>query len=218
MVTGMTLAIYCAGGLGKEVIGLARCVSRWDNIIFVDDVTEAEYHAGARVYRFEQIREYQDDVEFIIASGEPAGREKLYHRIKEAGYPLTTICDPGCSIGLGAEVKEGCVLYNSAISPDVVIEPNVFLDGRVVIGHDAVVGAHSVLSVNSFIGGHTVIGSRNYIGTGAILKDRIRTGEDTIVCMGSVLFRNARESSIMMGNPAKRIGSNKEKKVFGIFD
>lgn len=214
----MTLAIYCAGGLGKEVIALARAVSRWDNIIFVDDVTEAEWHAEAKVYRFEQLKEYPDDVEFVIASGEPAGREKLYHRIKEAGYPMTTIYGLGCSVLPGASIGEGCILYDCGISAGAIIEPNVIINTKAVIGHDVVVGMHSVLGFNSFVGGETVIGSRNYIAPGAMIKDRIRVGADSIISLGAIVFRNVKESSIMQGNPAKKIGENERKRVFGIFD
>lgn len=213
----MTLAIYCAGGLGKEVIGLARCVLRWDNIIFVDDVTESEWHAGAKVYRFEQIREYQDDVEFVIASGEPAGREKLYHRIKEAGYPLTTIYGPGCSVLPGTTIGEGCILYDCGISADVVIAPNVVINTKVVIGHDSVIGMHSVLGFNSFVGGETIVESRNYIAPGAMIKDRIKVGSDSIISLGAIVLRNVKKSSIMLGNPAKKVGINESKCVFGMF-
>lgn len=214
----MTLAIYCAGGLGKEVIALARAVSRWDNIIFVDDVTEAEWHADAKVYRFEQLKGYPDDLEFVIASGEPAGREKLYHRIKEAGYPMTTIYGPGCSVSPGVSVGEGCILYDSLISADAVIEPNVLLNGKVAIGHNVVIGIHSVCGFNSFIGGGTIIGSRSYIAPGAMIKDHIKIGADSIISMGAIVLRSVKESSIMLGNPAKKIGENERKRVFGIFD
>ena len=214
----MTLAIYCAGGLGKEVIGLARAVSRWDNIIFVDDVTETEYHADAKVYRFEQIKDYPDAVEFVIASGEPAGREKLYHRIKEAGYPMTTIYGLGCSVLPGTSIGEGCILYDSLISADVQIGPNVLLNTKVVIGHDAVICSHSVLGYNSFVGGGAVIESRSYVAPGAIIKDRITVGADSIISMGAVVLRNVSESSIMLGNPAEKVGKNELKRVFGMFE
>lgn len=214
----MTLAIYCAGGLGKEVISLARYISRWDNIIFVDDVTEAEWHADAKVYRFEQLKDYPDEVEFVIASGEPAGREKLYHRIKEAGYPMATLYGPGCSVLPGTSIGEGCILYDSLISADVIIEPNVLLNNKVAIGHDVVIGIHSVCGFNSFIGGGTVIRSRSYIAPGAIIKDHIKIGEDTIISMGAVVLRDVKDKCIMIGNPAKKIGENERKKVFGMFD
>ncbi len=214
----MTLAIYCAGGLGKEVIALARSVSRWDSIIFVDDVTKAEWHADAKVYRFEQLKDYPDDVEFVIASGEPAGREKLYYRIKEAGYPMATIYGPGFTMLPGTSIGEGCILYDCGISADVTIEPNVIINTKAVIGHDSYVGAHSVMSFVSFIGGNSAVGSRTYIAPGAMIKDHIKVGNDCIISMGAIVLRNVKDSSIMVGNPARRLGENTEKRVFGIFN
>ncbi len=73
----MTLAIYCAGGLGRELISMARSVCRWDHMAFVDDVTDATECLGARVFRFDDVKNIPDQVEFIIANGEPAAREKL---------------------------------------------------------------------------------------------------------------------------------------------
>lgn len=214
----MTLAIYCAGGLGKEIIALARYVCRWNEIIFVDDITDEEWYQGAKVFRFDKLNEYNDEVEFVIASGEPAVREALYNKIKVAGYKLTTIFGPGCSVLPGAVVGEGCIMYEGCISADVVIGNNVLFNGKVLIGHDAIIGSHSVLSALCFIGGHTEIGKCVYLGPGAMVKDRIVVGDNSILSLGTVILRNVRERAIMIGNPAKRIGYNTEGKVFSMFN
>ncbi|CCJ93138.1 putative acetyltransferase protein [Cronobacter malonaticus 681] len=53
----MKLGIYGAGGLGREVLMLARainqCTSRWNEIFFIDDVTDAQEVYGAAVVRFD---------------------------------------------------------------------------------------------------------------------------------------------------------------------
>ena len=90
----MTLAIYCAGGLGKELIELARSLKQWESIVFVDDITDAETYRSATVYRFAEVAGIEDDVEFVIASGEPAVRRALYEKIKKSGYPMATVISP----------------------------------------------------------------------------------------------------------------------------
>ena len=86
----MKLCIYCAGGLGKEVFDIADRInnihSRWDEILFVDD-TEGlgdNCYLG-RLFKFDKmLLEFKDDdLEFIIANGEPVVREKLYTKVKE---------------------------------------------------------------------------------------------------------------------------------------
>lgn len=213
----MTLAIYCAGGLGKEIVALARSVTRWDYIIFVDDVTNDEWYQGARVVRFDDVKDLPDDVEFIIANGEPEVREILYNKIKASGYRLTTIYGPGCSVLPGASIGEGCVLSECIVSSDVIVEDNVLINNKAIIGHDAVIGPHSFVSAGCFVGGYTKVGRKVYMAPGSMAKDRIQVGESVIISLGAVLLRNVAPQAIMVGNPAKQIGENTEHKVFNIF-
>lgn len=213
----MILAIYCAGGLGREVLEFARSINRWEAIIFVDDVTEMKFVNGAGVFRFSEAEQFRGNLEFVIANGEPAARETLYHKVKNAGYPLATLISPCCSILRDSDIGEGCILYDCAISVNVHVGPNVLMNGRVLIGHDVSIGAHSVLSALNILGGDTHIGERVYIAPGAIVKDRIHIGDDAIISLGAVILRNVHSESIMIGNPAKKWGVNTEKTVFHRF-
>ena len=214
----MTLAIYCAGGLGKETIGLARALKRWESIIFVDDVTNVRTYRSAAVYRFAEVAAIEDGVEFVIASGQPAVRKALYEKIKESGYPLATLISPVAEIASGSTVGEGCVLWDCRISADVTIQENVCINCRVIIGHDAVVGKHSVISSNCFLGGAVQLEECVYMAPGSMTKDSIRIGKEAIISLGTVLLRNVRPRAIMVGNPARRIGENETGRVFGMFD
>ena len=213
----MTLAIYCAGGLGKEVLALARSVSRWQYIIFVDDTTDNDWIEGAKVFRFDDVKDFPDNVEFVIANGEPKYREKLYKRIIENGYTLATIIGNGCTILPDTTIGKGCILYDCGVSTGVNIGDNVIINTKACIGHDANIKSHSVVSAFCFIGGFSTIGYRNYLAPGSMIKDRINIGDDTIISLGAVVLRNVREKSIMIGNPAKKIGENLEGIVFGAF-
>lgn len=213
----MILAIYCAGGLGKELIEVARQVNHWSKIIFVDDVTEAKEYRGCKVYRFEEISGFADAVEFIIASGEPAGRKKLYEKIKANGYKMATIISRGASTLPGTEIGEGCVLWDCGISADVRIKENVIVNSQVLMGHDVQIGAHSVIGAKSFLGGHTIVEECVYMAPGSMAKDRLRIGQSSIIGMGAVVLRSVKPYSVLVGNPARRIGENTENKVFGMF-
>lgn len=213
----MILAIYCAGGLGREVIEFARSINRWENIIFVDDVTSEKVISDANVFRFSEVEQFRGNLEFVIANGEPAVREVLYHKIKDAGYPLGTLISPYCSILSKTEIGEGCILYDCVISTNVHVGPNVLMNEKVLIGHDTTVGAHCVLSALSFLGGDTHLEERIYVGPGGMIKDRIHVGRDAIISLGAVVLRNVRAESIVIGNPARKLGNNEEKTVFHRF-
>ncbi|MCI8454783.1 MAG: acetyltransferase [Lachnospiraceae bacterium] len=214
----MTLVIYCAGGLGKEIVELARGIGRWDAIVFVDDITDQKEYRGCGVYRFEDIGSFSDSVEFAIANGEPVARKALYEKIKGAGYSMATLISPYTAVLPGAVIGEGCILWDCGISADVKLAENVLVNTRAIIGHDAQVGAHSVISANCFLGGKTALDECVYMSPGSMVKDRISIGEYSIISLGAVVLRNARARSILVGNPARRVGENAEKRVFGMFD
>lgn len=211
----MTIAIYCAGGLGKELLGVVRQNSRWDSIIFVDDIMVSGEYKGHKVVPFNELKGQEDTVEFIIANGEPNAREALYNKVTEAGFGMATLYGDG--IFPGAKIGKGCILLNCLVSDDCVIEDNVYINSPVTIGHDSVVGAHSVISPFVFVGGKTIIGKKVYIAAGAMIKDRIKIADDSIIGMGAVIMRNVKSKAIMIGNPAKKIGENSGG-VFGMFD
>lgn len=216
----MVLAIYCAGGLGKEVVALACSINRWEAIVFVDDVTDCRMYRGASVHRFEELLGLvnKENIEFVIASGEPAGRKTLYKKLKKNGCKMTTLVSPYASIGAGSQLGEGCILWDCILTDDVVIGENVLIDTRALLGHDVMVGSHSIISANCFMGGHTAVDECVYMAPGAMIKDRIHVGEQAIISLGAVILRNVKPKAIMIGNPAQKIGENTEGRVFGRMD
>lgn len=220
--TEMILAIYCAGGLGKEVHNLAmyvnNCEHKWDKIIFVDDITEDKVYCGSPVYRFEEMKNYPHEFEFVIASGEPKARELLYKKIKSTGFKMGKLISCTAEILPGVTVGEGAIIYGATcLSADVTVEENVLIMGAVAVGHDAVIKAHSVVSFRVFIGGHTVVSECAFLGANALIKDRINIGVASIVSLGAVVLRSVKDRAIMVGNPAQKIGRNEEDSVFNRF-
>ena len=212
----MILAIYCAGGLGSEICGLARCVNRWEQIIFVDDVTDDKFYCGASVFRFDEIEQFRGNIEFVIASGEPMGRAKLYDKIKAAGYPLTSIVIPE-AMGANVQIGEGCIIFDCSISTNITVASNVLINSKVIIGHDVNIGEHCVIGCLCFVGGHANLAERVYVAPGTMIKDRVSIGADAILALGAVILRSVKEKAIMLGNPAHKIGENTEHSVFNMF-
>lgn len=214
----MILAIYGAGGMGREVLEFARSICRWREILFVDDVTDLAHVRNARVLRFPEVAELQDTVEFTIANGEPAARKALYEKVKAAGYQIATLISQYVVIAPGVQIGEGAILYDGVLSVDTVVGINAVMCAHTVLGHDAHLGAHSYMSHNCFVGGGTHIGECVYMGPGSMARERITVGDNAIISLGAILHRDVHPEAIMVGNPARQIGENKEHKVFGMFD
>jgi acetyltransferase-like isoleucine patch superfamily enzyme len=110
----------------------------------------------------------------------------------------------------GVRIGEGCRIYSTEFSTEpylVTIGNNVGIAGGVkVVTHN---GAARLLkgrrpAVQNF--GRVTIGDRCFIGENAILLPGTAIGSDSIVGAGAVVTGIVPENSLVVGNPAKRIG------------
>lgn len=211
----MKLGIYGAGGLGREVLVLAQQLnqsSRWEEIFFIDDVTDENLVSGVPVHRFALLDHQCTEV--VIAIGEPAARQKLAEKVL-ARTSLTTLIHPSVFIPPGTHIGAGAIICDHAfISCDVDIGENTLIQPHASVGHDTRVGPHSVVSSNVTLAGHCLVGKRVFIGMNVAVKEKTTLGADVIVGMGSAVFSDIAEESVALGNPARVMRKNEQKKVF----
>lgn len=217
----MKLFIYCAGGIGREIYDIANLVNisdkLWEDICFIDDtITNGEIY-GAFQCTYDQFRLIYKpaEVQVVIANGEPKVREILYKKLVKDGYLLATIIDKTARISSTAKIGQGVVIYPyTFISSNSVIQNNSLIIAGTCIGHDTVICENSVVSTLVSISGNCFIGSNTYVGTKAVVKEKVNIGKYTVVGMGSCVFRDIPEDMIVLGNPAREIKRNDDKKVF----
>ena len=82
------------------------------------------------------------------------------------------------------------------------------------IGHDSLIGDNSIISSYVDVAGECVIGSETFLAIGTIMKQQIKVGSNCILGMGSVIHNDILDNLIAMGNPARPMKKNLEKKVF----
>lgn len=211
----MKLAIYGAGGFGREVLEMAKQInhvySRWSEIFFIDDIILAECVNGAPVVRFTPMLQ---DIEVIIAMGEPASKKKIAEKIS-GKYSLATLIHPDVYIPESTVISKGCIISTGVfISCNVFIDENTLIQPKACIGHDVVIGKHSVISSLVTVGGSTKVGEQSFVGMNSTLKEKITIGDHTIISMGSVVLNDIRDSVIAMGNPARVMLDNVQERVF----
>ncbi len=217
----MILAIYCGGGLGREVLELAYQINdvkhKWDKIIFVDDVIPDDRIQGIEKFSFEEFKKIHtpNEAKFVIATGEPRNRDILYTKVKNCGYNFDTLIHPDVRIPDTTTLGEGVVVNTGAlISCNVTVGNNVFFQPYCTIGHDAKIADSCVISGFTAVSGHCEIGRATYIAVHSAVKQEIKIGSNCIVGMGAMVLRNVEDKIIVLGNPARIIGTNDEGKVF----
>jgi len=217
----LKLFIYCAGGFGKEIIDTARrinkCANKWDEICFIDDARTGDEFYGARLFSLERVLESFDlsDIEATIANGEPVVRKVLYDKLKARGVKLATIVDNSAIISDTAVLEEGVIITSyCSVSSSAVVGRNVAVNAKAIIGHDVTLGDHCVISSLVNVGGACTVGENSYIGMGVPIKEGLSIGKDVIVSMGSVVYNDIPDSVIALGNPARPMRQNVDKRVF----
>lgn len=203
----MKLGIYGAGGTGKaffdQVIGHPH---RYQEVFFIDDSLSSLHYRGARVLSFRELRHLPtNDIEIIVALGDPRERETVCDAVKRAGYRLGTWIHPGADISPTAVIGEGCYIDRSFIDNNVVIGNDVYVYPSAVIGHDSIIEDHSMVSACAFIGGHSKLGTRSYFGPGASCRDGVSIGSDAIVGVGAAVYKDVSAGDTAIGNPARMV-------------
>ena len=184
----MILYIYCAGGFGKEIMDVARRknanTSSWSTIKFIDDSLEQSTHYGTEVVRFDQLSKISDFVEseFLIANGEPVIRKKILDKLMAAGGNLANLIYASCLVADSAKLHKGVIIAPlCSISSDAVLLENSCVNTMSIIGHDVCIGNNSVISSMVNLGGACIVGDNSYIGMGALIKEGVKIGSNTIV-------------------------------------
>lgn len=215
------LFIYCCGGLGREVLELAREINdiykKWNEICFIDDNKINNVVNDAKVYSYDNVVNNNSilDFEVIIASGEPQFRKKLYEKLKKNNIKIATLIHPNCRISKYNIIGEGCIIMNGVmLTTNITLENCIIVNLSSTIGHDVLIKNFCTISPNCNISGETRIGSCTYIGTGVSIRDEISIGKNAIIGIGSVVTKDIPDNVIAYGNPAKVIKPNIKQLVF----
>lgn len=205
--------IYGAGGLGKDVLGIAQ-----KNGIkisgFIDDKSSEKQKKilNFPVYSLDEIEEKS---EVVIAIGDPLIKKIIYQKILKKNLGLFNIISRHAILSEKIKLGKGIIIYPfTFIGNSVIIENNVLICANTSIGHDVIIKNNNSISFNSTIGGATEIFEGCYIGSGSHIRDEIKIKENCLIGMGSVVTKNVSSDIVIYGNPAIKKGSKGNKKVF----
>ena len=219
-MSGKILGIWGAGGLGREVLELAEIINGtdkfWDDFVFiVDGVTTCEVN-GIKVMEYADAKKSISGLEVAMGIGEPAVREEKFNLLKEDGIATPSLIHPSVHIPKTTCIGQGVVIqYGCFISCNASIGDYVYIQPHCNIGHDDKLAEGCIVSGFGNIAGNVSIGKYTYLGLSAAVKEGVNIGDNTIIGMGSVVYKDVPDEMVAMGNPARPIARNTDRKVFG---
>jgi sugar O-acyltransferase (sialic acid O-acetyltransferase NeuD family) len=210
------LYIYCAGGLGKEVLDIVMKINtienRWSTFNFIDDFHPSNTDIGGiGVLSFNQLIEMNTqnrDFSLVIAHGDPHARKSILEKLKVNNLDsfLTSIISTEARVSHNAYIGRGTIICPGAhISVDVRIDDNCVINCNSIIGHDVTIDQNSVISSQVNLGGNVQISKNAFVGMGALIRERVKVGSNSIVGMGSSVHKDVPENTLCVGNPARVI-------------
>ena len=205
------IAIYGAGGLGREIACLIRKINqqeeKWNFIGFFDDGKPVHSHNeyGEILGGMDELNAWSNRLNVVIAIGTPETIKKVAGRICNERivfpnllYGLSLSDENAFSIGKG-----NIVTGNTIFSCNVSIGDFNLFNGSVVLGHDVTVGSFNVFMPAVRVSGEVVIGEENLFGVNSIVLQQLKIGSGIRLGAGAVLMHKPKDKSLYIGNPAK---------------
>lgn len=208
------IAIYGAGGFGKEVACLLNVINEkeptWNLIGFFDDNPSLKgkmiSHFGLCLGGITDLNYYPSELALTLPIGNSHIVKTIVSKITNKNiffpnviHPDFTVADKTTfGIGVGNIIAGGC--YASC---DVSLGNFNILNGSVVFGHDVTVGSFNTFMPAVRISGGVTILDQNFFGVGSIVLQELHIPGNVKLGAGSVLMTKPKEGSLYIGNPAK---------------
>ena len=211
----MNIAIYGAGGFGKEVACLIKRINKshgqqWELIGFFDDTKPVDTRVstyGKVIGGMDELLKVEEPLAVAIAINDNKAVKRIREAITNPHITFPNLIDPSLffvdeqtvTMGEGNVIQNDCM-----ISCDVVIGNFNLINDHVVVGHDNIIGDFNGLMPGAHLSGGITIGNNNLLGVASVVLQGMTIGDGVTLGANSVLMTMPRDNSTYLGVPAKR--------------
>jgi len=208
------IAIYGAGGLGKEVACLIERINQaggdWHLVGFYDDAKPA----GTRIGRYGSVLGGIDALAHCVqplaitfAMSDNCAVKRLRETLTGDNLTFPNLIDPSLfvvdkstlAMGEGNIIQYGCM-----VSCDVTLGSFNIINDHAVIGHDCHIGDYNGIMPTAHLSGGITMGDNNLLGVASVVLQCIHIGHEVTLGANSVLMTNPRDCCTYLGVPAKK--------------
>ncbi|MFP2770636.1 UDP-3-O-(3-hydroxymyristoyl)glucosamine N-acyltransferase [Oceanisphaera sp. KMM 10153] len=175
--------------IGQNVVIENGCVIGANSIIEHNVVL----HVGTRIGKNSRIRSCSS------IGGDGFGFERL-----DDGTPLRFPHLGGVLIGDAVEIGALNSIARGTLS-DTIIRDHVKTDNLVHIAHNCFIDDGTLVAACAELSGGVRLGKRVWIGPNVAMMQKITVGDDALIGLGAVVTKNVPKSTVVAGNPAKKI-------------
>ncbi|KAA9349705.1 acetyltransferase [Larkinella humicola] len=209
------IAIYGAGGFGREVLMLIRQINQftsdqWDFVGFYDDGIET----GTLVNGYPvlggiaDLNQLNQPIGIVIAIGNPTTKKKIVVGLQTANVYYPILIHPSVSVNDDQQIKigEGTIICTGTIlTVNIRVGQHVILNLNCTVGHDTRIENYCSFMPAVNLSGEVLVEEGVYIGTGATVINQVIIGQNTTVGAGAVIVKSLPANCTAVGAPAKPI-------------
>lgn len=208
------LVIIGAGGLGREVLWLARecnkVEKRWDILGFIDENEKLHGQVLCDVQVLGGLTWLEEnstkDTMAVCGVGKPSIRKELAEKTRDIGLGFASLIHPSTCMSDYVEVGEGVVVTaNNIITTQVTLGDHVFLNLNCTVGHDTVLEDYVNCAPGCNISGNVTLKMGVHIGTQVSILPGVTIGGWSRIGAGATVIDDIPEKSVAVGVPAKVI-------------
>lgn len=208
------IAIYGAGGLGREIACLIKKINEakrvWKFIGFFDDgkVAGTRNEYGTILGGQKELNAWKKPLAVCIAIGTPETVRQVAIGIRNSQVDFPNIIAPDCVFldKKTAFLGQGNIIcFRSLISCNVALGDFNLLNGSVILGHDVRLGSFNAIMPGTRISGNVHAGDENFFGVSSCILQGLNVGDKTKLGACSVLAQDAADGAVYSGVPAKKM-------------
>lgn len=196
------LKILGAGGHGAVVFDAASALGR-SLRIYDDNPDRSGSMLLGETVDSPQRQDFKDQ-HWHVAIGTNLVRRDRAAKLIACGALLDSVAHMASIYSQSARLGEGCFLAaGSVLGPRSTVGMGVIVNHGAVVDHDCSVGDFVHVAPGAVLGGGCEVGADSLIGSNATLLPGVRVGAGATIGAGAVVTRDVRESSVVVGNPAR---------------
>lgn len=209
------IAVFGAGGLGREVACLIRLINeslekpRWNFIGFFDDNEQLRGSCNeyGKVFGGKaELNAWDKPLDVVIAIATPKVVKLVAEGITNPLIDFPNVIAPdtvwldrdNVRMGKGNLICSGCL-----ISCNVDLGDFNILDGYITVGHDTRIGNYNVVMPSCNISGGIVMGDCNFMGVKSVVLQYLKVGNNVKIGAGAIVMRDTVDDHLYVGVPAR---------------
>jgi sugar O-acyltransferase (sialic acid O-acetyltransferase NeuD family) len=197
-------------GVGGHAVSVANVAisAGYSVLSFVDNNKVGQQLIGFPIISEKVSKSGSSEYDYVIAIGDNSKRKRIYEEfisdLPNANFP--SLIHQSAVIGINSQIEEGSVIMpNSNIGPNSKVGKCCIINTRSSIDHDCILSDFVSLAPGVITGGNVKVGELSAISIGAVCKDGIKIGNDSVIGASSYVNKDVGNSVVSYGNPCKKI-------------